>query len=195
MITVNCDVSQVSATLWRIMSRIGAAGRHNLFSAAANAVSNLCKRHVAAEAPRRHISAGSLGAKPTGHLEKGARAIYFSASSDHGTVHLPIPGISRALHPLTISARNSRALTLPIHREAYGHRVSELRRLGWDIFRPKGHEVLMGTKNGNTVPLYILRTRVQQEQDRSLLPSDAEIGSAVAKAMMTELTRVARKAG
>lgn len=170
------------------------AGRKNLFSVAANAVRVLVRGHISKESSLRHFTAAKLNAEPTGHLSEGARSITFAADSNHGEVIIPIPGISRAFRPLEITPRASAALTLPISSFAYGHRVSELKALGWEIFRPKGKDVLMGKLFDTVTPLYLLKKRVTLRQDRSLLPSDKEITSTSAKAMISEIIRATKKA-
>ena len=164
-------------------------GRRQLFSVAANAVRILVRNHLSRIAPRHHISAHRLGATPTGHIEKGARATHFTASSDSAEVIIPIAGLSRAFRPLTITPRTANALTLPVSSHSYGKRVGELRANGWNIFRPKGKDTLWGKlqDEDDAVPLYVLKKRVQLKQDRSLLPSDAELGGTASKAILRYL--------
>lgn len=186
----------IPASLSRFLDAVKSAGRRNLFSAAANALKIEVQNHLRREATRRHQSAHRLGGTPTQHLVKGAARVTFAADENHGEVVIPIAGMSRAFRDVTILPTRARALTLPVHGEAYGHRVSELRRLGWNIFRPKGKDVLMGDHgDGKVVSLYALKKRVQQRQDRSLLPDDHTINTTVARAMMREIQRTARKAG
>ena len=170
-------------------------GRRQLFSVAANAVRILVRNHLSRIAPRHHISAHRLGATPTGHIEKGARATHFTASSDSAEVIIPIAGLSRAFRPLTITPRNAAALTLPVSSHSYGKRVGELRANGWNIFRPKGKDTLWGKlqDEDDAVPLYVLKKRVQLKQDRSLLPSDAELGTTASKAMLDYIRRTTRR--
>lgn len=193
----------VPQSLRGFLGSLGSAGRHNLFSAAAAAVCDLVRRHIAAEAPRRHFSASRLGATPTGHLEKAARKTVFHADATHGEVVIPAPGFGRAFHDVDIVPTHANYLTLPIDGRSYGRRVGELRALGWAFFTPaKGHDkedILFGYrgkgKDKEVVPLYLLKKHVEQKQDRSLLPSDAEIGATATRAMMSEIYRVGRKAG
>ena len=170
-------------------------GRRLLFSVAANAVRILVRNHLSRIAPRHHISAHRLGATPTGHIEKGARATHFTASSDSAEVIIPIAGLSRAFRPLTITPRTANALTLPVSPHAYGKRVGDLRTNGWNIFRPKGKDTLWGKlqDEDDAVPLYVLKKRVQLKQDRSLLPSDAELGTTASKAMLDYIRRTTRR--
>ena len=169
--------------------------RRRLYAAIADKVENLVRRHILRIAPAHHTSANRLGATPTGHLTKGARLTHSNAGADFAEVIIPIPGISRAFKDLSITPKNAAALTLPIAPQSYGRRVSELRALGWAIFRPKGKDVLMGAqKDQEAVPLYLLKKRVEQKQDRSLLPSDAEIGATAGAAMTAVIDRIAKGA-
>ena len=175
--------------LGKWLDLVKSEGRRQLFSVAANAVRILVRNHLSRIAPRHHMSAHSLGATPTGHIEKGARATHFTASSDSAEVIIPIAGLSRAFRPLTIAPRNAAALTLPVSSHSYGKRVGELRANGWNIFRPKGKDTLWGKlqDEDDAVPLYVLKKRVQLKQDRSLLPSDAELGGTASKAILRYL--------
>lgn len=199
----------VPTSLKNFLGSLRPEGRHNLFATAANAVCNLVRTHIAGEAPKRHFSAARLGAAATGHLEKAARKTVFHADASHGEVVIPAPGFGRAFHDVTIAPKNGYPyLTLPSDKLSYGRRAKEVKGLGWAIFRPpakgakkhgakfdKYQDLLMGTKGGETRCLYILKKRVQQRQDRSLLPSDDAIRTTAARAMLTEIHRIARKAG
>lgn len=180
--------------LGKWLDLVKSEGRLQLFHAVADNVAELVRDHLFRIAPRHHISAHRLGATPTGRLEKGARATQFTASANGAEVIIPIPGLSRAFGPLTITPRNAAALTLPVSPHAYGKRVGELRANGWNIFRPKGHDILMGSLGDDeAVPLYVLKRRVQLKQDRSLLPSDAELGTTASKAMLDYIRRTTRR--
>lgn len=181
--------------LGKWLDLVKSEGRRQLFSVAANAVRILVRNHLSRIAPRHHMSAHRLGATPTGHIEKGARATHFTASSDSAEVIIPIAGLSRAFRPLTITPRTANALTLPVSSHSYGKRVGELRANGWNIFRPKGKDTLWGKlqDEDDAVPLYVLKKRVQLKQDRSLLPSDAELGGTASRAMLDYIRRTTRR--
>lgn len=174
-------------------------GRRNLYSAAANAVRILVRGHLAREATVRHSSAERLAATPTGHLEKAARGTVSHADEFGGEVIIPGAGINRAFHDVVITPKNANALTLPTDSLAYGRRVAEVKALGWTLFRPKGKDFILGSKDtkkgyDDVRCLYVLKKRVQQRQDRSLLPSDAELSSTASRAVMSYLQLVSRKA-
>ena len=181
--------------LGKWLDLVKSEGRRLVFSDVANAVRILVRSHLFRIAPRHHISAHRLGATPTGHIEKGARATQFTASTNGAEVIISIPGLSRAFRPLTITPRTANALTLPISSHSYGKRVGDLRTSGWNIFRPKGKDTLWGKlqDEDDAVPLYVLHKRVQLKQDRSLLPSDAELGTTASKAMLDYIRRATRR--
>lgn len=170
--------------------------RRRLYAAIADKAENLVRRHILRIAPAHHMAANRLGAQPTGHLTKGARLTHSTSGADFAEVIIPIPGISRAFKNLTITPKNAAALTIPIASQSYGQRVSRMRQLGWTIFRPKGKDVIMGTPPGgdDAVPLYLLKKRVEQRQDRTLLPSDAEIGATAGAAITAVIDRIAKGA-
>lgn len=198
---------EIPEALQRFSRLVKPAGRRMLFSAAGNAVSNLINAHLKRIAPTRHRSANRLGATPTGHLEQRPT---FHATSNYAEVVIPIPGINRAFKDLTITPKDAPFLTLPLNAVSYGKRAATVRSLGYVLFRPpaKGahkadgkrydryKDLLMGVPQGGgeAVPLYLLKKRVEQRQDRTLLPSDAEIAKAASGAIMDMLDRIAKGA-
>ena len=193
---------RVPQSLHRFLDCLKPAGRHHLFSAAAASVSNLVRRHIAADAPRRHFSSSRLGAAPTGFMEKAARKTVFRADAQHGEVVIPSPGFGRAFHDVEIRPTHGAALTLPISKFSYGRRVKEMTAMGWRIFRPKrdkskdidGSTLWGNLKGDEPIPLYILKKRVRQRQDRSLLPSDAALSTTASRAMLSEINRISKVA-
>lgn len=195
---------RVPQSLHRFLDCLKPAGRHHLYSAAAAAVSNLVRRHIAADAPRRHSSSefdDGTGQR-TGFMEKAARKTVFHADANHGEVVIPSPGFGRAFHDVEIVPTHGAALTIPISSHAYGHRVKELRSMGWIIFRAKrdkdngidGSTLFGAHKGEEPIPLYVLKRRVRQRQDRSLLPSDAAISTTASRAMLSEINRISKAA-
>lgn len=125
----------------------------------------------------RHRTANALGAEPTGALEKAAGRVTSSSDSRSSTVTVLGNLFARAFRDVTITPRSARALTLPINAIAYGKRVSELEAQGYKFFVPKGQSkpLLWATDpSGASMPMYYLAAKVEQPQDRTLLPSDEE---------------------
>ena len=183
------------AALHRWKDMMSAENRKRMFADAADKMENLIRRHILRIAPAHHTAADRLGATHTGHLTKGARLTVSHATANEAEVIIPIPGINRALKPLVITPKNASALTIPIASQSYGLRAARMRQLGWSLFRPKGKDVLMGAqKDQEAVPLYLLRKRVEQRQDRTLLPSDAELSTTAGRAIIGTIDRIAKGA-
>ena len=194
MIKVTSNVEQVSYKLGHWVSKVGADGRRLLYSAAANAVAILVRSHLAKLGTWKHMSATDLGAQPTGILGKAATRTTFSATSEYGEVVIPTPAVRRAFHDVEIRPKSWMFLTIPAASESYGKRVAVLAAHGWKIYRPGKAKTLMGRLSKDEAPkvLYYLKESVRQSQDRSLLPSDEDINSTAADAMMA-LIRLAAK--
>ena len=182
MVTLNVT-AHMHPKLAGMLTDLGPVWRRAILGVGATGLQIEVASHIRREASGRHRTASRLGARPTGHLEKGAARITSHATADRATVRVPIAGIARAFRDLEIVPVKAKALTIPVSAAAYGHRVRELARMGWSIFRPKGHDVLMGSRTGSEAEaLYALKKRVVVRQDRTLLPSDEAISAAINKA-------------
>jgi len=177
--------AEINPRLQRILADVGPKTRHAIFGVGANALKIEVRAHLRREASRRHATATRLGAPPTHHLTKGAARVTSHSGPNGAEVHVPIAGISRAFHDLTILPTHSSELTIPVAAAAYGHRVRELVRMGWNVFRPKGHDIIMGRHGKDEEPttLYALRKSVTVRQDRTLLPSDARVSQVINQAV------------
>lgn len=180
-----------------LMGALRPESRAELFSVAGAAVKNFVQRHIRGYMRTKHHSANALGARPTGHYEKGAAAITMSADSSGAEVRIPIPGINRAYEDVSIRpGPGKRALTLPRAAVAYGRKVSEVRALGWTVFCPNGSNWLMGRRDGDETPtlLYTLVGGVVQRRDPSLLPSQGDIVATGWQAMWKRIQAAIAKA-
>ena len=205
---VNLEISGLGK-LQALMGALGPGNRQRLNAVGAKALEVKVRSHVARISAGRHASAGRLGASPTGHYRKGMRGIAGHATANGGEVVIPIAGISRAFHDITLTTpthEGKQFLTIPKHAAAYGHTVPELRSRGWTFFRPpadgakliskkprrfdKYKNCLMGSKNGDKpVLMFALAEAVHQRQDPSLLPSQGESAQIVVNAMTESINR------
>lgn len=191
MITITSNIGDTTVRLGRWVSKVGGAGRELLFSAAANAVAILVRSHLSRLGSWKHESANRLHAQQTGFLQKAARGTVFNASENGGEVVIPAP-LGRAFHDVKIRPESWKYLTIPAAPEAYGKRASILADHGWSLYMPKGKRFITGYKKGvGSKILYWLHESVKQEQDRELLPSDADMQRVAAAAMMAEIRRIA----
>jgi len=181
-----------------VMGALRPESRAQTYSVAGRAVMNHVQRHIRAYMRTKHHTANSLGARPTGHYEKGAAAITMSADHSGAEVRIPIPGLRRAWEDVHIRpGTGKRALTLPRAALAYGRTVAEVRALGWKVFRPKGTNWLMGTKGDDRETptlLYTLVGGVVQRHDPSLLPSQGEIAETGWNAIWKHIQKAVAKA-
>lgn len=194
MLKVTSNVEQVRYRLGAWVSKVGGAGRRQLYSAAADAVSIIVRHYLRQLGSWRHRSAQELGAQPTGILVNAATRTTSSATSEYGEVLIPTPAVRRAFHDVEIRPKSWMFLTIPAARESYGKAVGVLAAHGWKIFRAGKKKALLGKLSKDEAPkvLYYLAQSVHQRQDRSLLPSDEEINSTAAAAMMSVLRAAAR---
>ena len=180
--------------LTALMNALGPSNRQRLNAVGAKALEVKVRGHVARISASRHGSAGRLSATPTGHYRKGMRGIAGHATAQGGEVVIPIAGIGRAYHDITLTTptrEGKKYLTIPKHAAAYGHTVPELKRRGWKIFRPGKSLCLLGYRNKGEKPvmLFALAEAVRQKQDPSLLPSSEQCASIVSQAMTSEINR------
>ena len=181
-----------------VMGALRPESRAEVYSVAGRAVMNHVQRHIRSYMRTKHGSAHALGARPTGHYEKGAAAITMSADQSGAEVRVPIPGLKRAWEDMPIRpGPGKRALTLPRAAVAYGRTVAEVRALGWTVFKPKGTNWLMGTKGGDKATLTLLYTLVGgvvQRRDPSLLPPQGEIAATGWNAIWKHIQKAVAKA-
>lgn len=197
---------EITPALARVRRGLSGAGRPRLHSMIGRRVVETVRNHLIKIAPQRHRTANSLGAQPTRHLERGLEGIRPALLQDEVQIFIPIPGISRAFHDLTITPRaGSKYLTIPATAEAYGRRARSFRDLRVQVFRKKGggqtlalvkaeqtdvrtrqrsgflwdrviaRTVSRAGRRVNAPVYYWLVEKVEQKQDRELMPSDGEL--------------------
>lgn len=136
------------------------------------------REHVRREAPSRHATAGRLGAKPTGHLERASESIESGADATTATVRFPrATGLHRAFQDLVILPKAPKKfLTIPVNARAYGRRAGEFADLFALRVGPRETLVLaQKVATGDTLEImYLLVPSARVPQDRTLLPSDAQ---------------------
>ena len=167
----------------RLKQAMSPGVRSRIVPVATRRVFNFIQRHFASYARTHHASADALGAPHTKHMERAARDMSHEANAEVGHVILGMAGIGRARHDVDI-VKKDRRLTLPIARESYGRSAREMEeKFGKGslfVFRSKaGNAILAAQKRQGkrriTLPLYVLKDRVHQRQDPSMLPSEEAI--------------------
>lgn len=183
----------LSPKLRELISRLGPAGRQTVNQGVGASVYALVRTHFGSYAARHHGTAHRLGAAPTGHLEDAAAASVWGASAQGAWVELRAAGISRATRALTITPRKRRWLTIPVHRDAYGKTVAEVKRT---IPLHRRGRALVGQPSGapEPVPLYALVRRVVIPRDPTMLPGQDAMRAAAASGAKQVIASVLKRA-
>ena len=162
-------------------------------------VFNLIQGHFAAYAATHHATADRLGAPHTKHMERAARNMTHETDGERGRVILRMAGVGRAFHDVEIRMKDRR-LTIPISKEAYGLTAREAgRKFGEEnmiVVRTRKGSLLLAAKQGGRgdrrggkgkrrgrggspkrtiIPLYVLKEKVFQKRDPTMLPDAATI--------------------
>lgn len=167
----------------KLLAQLSAAGRIRLNQKIGRAIQNRIRHYLIVLAGTRHTWATKLGATPTGFLGLAAEAVMqpgvLTADAGGCTLAVYSPGMGRTFHDVTIRpGEGKQYVTIPIAAESYGKRIrqgEEPRFPGGFFFKSKKGNLLYGLREGEGIhPLYLLEKEVEQPQDRSLLPSDAD---------------------
>lgn len=148
----------------------------------------LTRDHIVEASRTRHKTAESLGAQPTGYLERAAEGVSSTGEKDAAIVILAgdVGGFARAFGDVTITPKKGKFLTIPAKAAAYGKRAGEIDGLELIVFkRDDSFAMALGKRleSGTVDVWYWLRRKVFQRQDRGLLPSEdqylaaAELGA------------------
>jgi len=143
---VSAEVS--TPRLDALVKALGPAGIRKLNSRATSRLFMRVRRHLQGLAASRHTTADRLGATPTGYFEKAYANTGYDSSEKGGNVTVRAPGFRRVFGDVRIMPVIAQALTIPVHPLAYGKRVSELRRAGVNVVRPKGAGYLIKPNKG-----------------------------------------------
>lgn len=147
----------------------------------ANNAEVLTREFVRSFAGGKHATATRLGGRQTGFYERAVNKFTSRASSASAVVAIDHPGFARSFRDVTITARNSDFLTLPVRGEAYGVRAREFEARGEKLFVLKSGGRLFLCRKGppgskRVTALYKLVKSVLQKQDSSLLPTADDYG-------------------
>lgn len=122
----------------------------------------------------RHPTAERLGARPTQHYAKAARALEHGYDEKAAYLELPAwTGLGRAFGPVEITPKNGKEfLTIPAHRLAYGRSAREFDNLSFVSFGKVAALVAEAESTAKPVIMYWLVRGVTIPEDRTVLPSD-----------------------
>lgn len=155
-------------------------------SFAAEAVMEGVREHLDQMSPSRHRTADRLGATHTKHLEYASGRVSADGADAAGFRVLirETPALVRAFGEVTVRPKRGKWLTIPIHRDAYGKRVRDLKAEGRVLFRPGKARILAESAEGGKGlrPMYALCREVRLPKDAGLLPTAGELAQRAAEA-------------
>lgn len=174
-IAINIDVTDtVTPALAELSRRLqNRTGLHEYIAAKEE---NVFRTYLRGQASFRHRTAQSLGATPTGELERASQSPEGTATAEGAMISLR-PGhlFARAFREVVIKpGPGKKYLPIAVNAEAYGKRPLEFgESLRFMLVGPKKTPILSQEGSGDTrETMYVLVKSVRQKQDRTLLPSD-----------------------
>ena len=136
-------------------------------------VTQLIKGHLT-DLDRRRPN--RLGGPRTHFYLRAAEATNFRVTGKGVVISINQLGIRQRILGGTIVPRKARALTIPVSPEAYGKRAREFPDLVLIKTNQRGSTILARIGQGDRVePLFVLKKRVVQKADPSVLPTEKEI--------------------
>ena len=96
-----------------------------------------------------------------------------------------MPGVSRAYHDVDIRPKIRQALTIPMHREAFGRSAADFDDL-FVVKKKDGKAFLASNDGGNLTMMFFLAKSAHQRRDSRIMPSDSEMATVA----MSRLSRL-----
>jgi len=121
----------------------------------------------------------TLGGKKTHFYRSAGDAVTHEVTKTGAAVSINQQGIRQRLEGGVITAKNAKALTIPISPRAHGKRAREFDNT-FILKSTKGKPETVGVimqdlGSGQLDALYVLRTRVTQKPDPTVIPDDRTI--------------------
>lgn len=104
---------------------------------------------------------------------------------NEGVVDVDVPGVSRAYHDIDIRPKVRQALTIPMHREAFGRSAADFNDL-FVVKKKDGKAFLARNNGGNLSMMFFLAKHVHQRMNTRIMPTDNELASVA----MSRLSRL-----
>ena len=119
------------------------------------------------------------------HYDPGKVSPSNDSKLNEGVAVVDVPGASRAYHDIDIRPKVRQALTIPMHREAFGRSAADFNDL-FVVKKKDGKAFLASNNGGNLTMMFFLAKSVHQRRDSRIMPSDSEM-AAVAMSRLSRL--------
>lgn len=111
---------------------------------------------------------------------------------NEGVAEVAVPGASRAYHDIDIRPKTKQALTIPMHREAYGKKASDFKEL-FVVKNNDGKAFLAKNNGGNLTMMFFLAKHVHQRKDSNIMPSDNQLAIVAMSRLSKMIGEIANK--
>lgn len=162
----------------------------SLLQAAARSVRRAVIRHFRA----RDKQGNTLGGRRTHWWARVARSTHLGSVTDRqAIISISEPGIGLKVYGGTVTPKVARALTIPIHPEAYGRRAGTIEAMtGMQVWRftpRKGGPTFLARSLGDDTIrlLYVLKRSATHRPDPNALPPAAAMAGAAISAAKAQL--------
>lgn len=162
----------------------------SLLEAAARSVRRVVIRHFRA----RDKQGNALGGRRTHWWARVARSTHLGSVTDRqAIISISEPGIGLRVYGGTVTPKVARALTIPIHPEAYGRRAGAIESITgmkvWRFTPRKGGPTFLARSLGDDTIrlLYVLKRSATHAPDPNALPPDATMAGAAISAAQAQL--------
>ena len=151
-------------------------------------LNQLFRDHFAALHNERHRDGGS------GFYAKASDSVFHRVTREGIYVGTKQQGLRQRLKGGEIRPRKAKALTIPIHPDAYGKRASDSSLGDLFMIRSQSGVALLGRSDGDQfIPYYLLLKSVNQDADPSVIPSEADIMNTLTPALRDTLNIIKRR--
>ena len=121
------------------------------------------------DAIRAHFRFQFPGSK---HYDPGKVSPSGESKLNEGVADVDVPGVSRAYRDIDIRPKFRQALTIPMHREAFGRSAADFNDL-FVVKKKDGKAFLASNSGGNLTMMFFLAKSVHQRRDSKIMPSDS----------------------
>lgn len=188
MIKLHVDSDQLTSTIHGLLAV--ARRPRAILQAAARSIRRDLQRHFRV----REQTPNAMGGQRTHWWARVSRSTQIASVDDHqAVVSISEPGIALKVYGGTVRPVEKRALTIPIHPEAYGRRADTVESITgrklWR-FQPKktGPAFLARSLGDDQIRLlYVLKASVTMRPDPDALPSVAAMEQSALKAAQDQL--------
>ena len=156
------------------------------------AIAQLFKRHLI----KKNAEPNKMGFPKTNFYGLASEKVHFRANSNSVSVNVSQEGIAQRFYGGTIKPVNQKALTIPVHPKAYGHRAREfeLKVVNFKVGKSVAGMLVRSIPGKAFGEVYYLLVKsVTQNADPSVLPDKDTVINTAVQALERRVDRELRR--